>query len=210
MKNYKTVKKAAFDEFIERKSRFIGYSCPVSREEDAIAFINEVRARHREATHNVYAYIIREEGVMRYSDDGEPAGTAGMPVLDVLRKEDLTDICVVVTRYFGGVLLGAGGLVRAYAKGAKIGVDAAKRIERVFCDIFSVKCDYSSLGKLRYAVEENEDFILRDIVYTDLAEMIVCVKVEDSKAFTDMIVDISQGKITPTLIETDYIDKDID
>lgn len=207
MQNYRTVSKFASGEFTEKKSRFIGYCRPVATESDAIGFINEIRARHREATHNVYAYIIRAEGVMRYSDDGEPSGTAGMPVLDVLRKENLTDVCVVVTRYFGGVLLGAGGLVRAYAKGAKMGVDAAKRIEMVYSGVYSVKCDYSSLGKMRYAVEENENYTLSDIIYSDLAEIIVSVNEENCPAFENMITDKSQGRITPVLIKKDYVSR---
>lgn len=208
--NYKTVKKSASDEFIERKSRFIGYCRPVTSEEEAIGFINAVRAHHRDATHNVYAYILRDNNIMRYSDDGEPAGTAGLPVLDVLRKENLTDVAVVVTRYFGGILLGAGGLVRAYTKGAKIGVDAAERIERLFCNICSVKCDYSSLGSIQYAICESGDYILRDTLYTDNVEFITCVKIEDAPRFEKMIIDKSSGQITPILLKTDYIDKKCD
>ena len=132
MENYKTVKNDANAEFIEKKSRFIGYCRPVKSQDEAVNFINEIRSIHRQATHNVYAYILREDNIMRYSDDGEPAGTAGVPVLEVLKKENLTDIAVVVTRYFGGVLLGAGGLVRAYGKSAKLGVDAAVRIEKLY------------------------------------------------------------------------------
>ena len=137
--DYKTVKKGAYDEFVEKKSRFIGYVKPVTTEDEAIEFVNAVRKKHSDATHNCYAYIVRENNIMRYSDDGEPAGTAGMPILDVLRKEDLTDVCVVVTRYFGGTLLGTGGLVRAYTKGAQVGLDAAERIEKLFCNIYSMK-----------------------------------------------------------------------
>lgn len=105
--------------FIEKKSEFIGYLCPVQTEEQAVAFIEEIRAMHRKATHNCYAYILRENNAARHSDDGEPGGTAGVPIYEVLRKEGLTDVCCVVTRYFGGVLLGAGGLVRAYTKGPR-------------------------------------------------------------------------------------------
>ena len=110
---YKTIRGFGTDEFVERKSRFIGSIQPVSTEEEAVAFIQSVKERHREANHNVYAYVLREGQIRRYSDDGEPQGTGGVPVLEVLLKEGLVDCCVVVTRYFGGVLLGAGGLVRA-------------------------------------------------------------------------------------------------
>ena len=123
---YKTIARRCEARFIEKKSEFIGYLCPVQTEEQAVAFIEEIRAMHRKATHNCYAYILRENNAARHSDDGEPGGTAGVPIYEVLRKEGLTDVCCVVTRYFGGVLLGAGGLVRAYTKGAKDAVDAAQ------------------------------------------------------------------------------------
>ena len=113
-KDYKTVLENASDEFVEKRSRFIGYCKPVKTEQEAIDFINEKRSEHWNATHNVYAYSLREGNIKRYSDDGEPSGTAGMPVLDVIVKNEIFDVVVVVTRYFGGVLLGTGGLVRAY------------------------------------------------------------------------------------------------
>ena len=113
MNTYKTVKEFASDELVEKRSRFIGYCKPVTTQDEAIAFINEIKTKHWDARHNVYAYVIKDEGVSRYSDDNEPQGTAGIPVLDAIRKRDITDCVIVVTRYFGGVLLGAGGLVRA-------------------------------------------------------------------------------------------------
>lgn len=113
------------DEFVEKRSRFIGTVRYTKTEEEALAFIAEQNEKHKSATHNVYAYSIRDNNIMRYSDNGEPQGTAGMPVLDVFRKEDVFDFCCVVTRYFGGTLLGAGGLVRAYSHAAKIALDAA-------------------------------------------------------------------------------------
>ena len=119
-KNYKTVKFNTKDEFVEKRSRFIGYCKPVTTEQEAIDFINKIKKDHWDATHNVYAYSLREGQIKRYSDDGEPSGTAGMPALDVILKNDVVDVVVVVTRYFGGVLLGTGGLVRAYAKGCKV------------------------------------------------------------------------------------------
>ena len=112
---YKTIRNAAEDEFVEKRSRFIGHALPVTTEEEALAFIAEMKSKYWDASHNVYAYILREGGIQRFSDDGEPQGTAGIPTLDVLRKEGLTDLVVVVTRYFGGILLGGGGLVRAYS-----------------------------------------------------------------------------------------------
>ena len=114
MDQYRTVKNEAEDEFVERRSRFIGRVKPVKTEEDAVSFIRACKSKYWDASHNVYAYSLREGSVRRYSDDGEPQGTAGVPVLEVLRHSGLTDLIVVVTRYFGGVLLGTGGLVRAY------------------------------------------------------------------------------------------------
>lgn len=123
---YKTLKSTAFDEYTVNRSRFIGYAAPCESEEEAIQFIRSIREKHRDANHNCYAYILGENaGIMRYSDDGEPSGTAGMPILEVLRKNELVNCCAVVTRYFGGILLGAGGLVRAYSHSTVIGIRAA-------------------------------------------------------------------------------------
>ncbi|MBQ7876249.1 MAG: YigZ family protein [Clostridia bacterium] len=206
MNNYKTVKKGAYDEFVDKKSRFIGYVKPVVNEDEAIEFINAVRKKHYDATHNCYAYIVRDNNIMRYSDDGEPAGTAGMPILDVLRKEELTDVCVVVTRYFGGTLLGTGGLVRAYTKGAQVGLDAAERIEKLFCNIYSVKCDYSAMGSLQYAIVEDGEYILKDTIFTDNVEFIVYVKKPDATRFEKMIENKTAGSIKPVITATEYID----
>lgn len=206
--NYKTVKQFAFDELIEKKSRFIGYCSPVKTEEEALDFINAIKGKHREATHNVYAYIIRENNIMRYSDDGEPSGTAGMPVLEVLRKEGLTDVAVVVTRYFGGVLLGAGGLVRAYGKSARIGVDAAVRVEKLMCRVYSVKTDYSMYGKLQYVVAEG-GYILKDTLFTDSVELIVCVKLGDCSGFEKSIVEESAGRSRAEEISTEYVEVEL-
>jgi len=177
MEDYKTVLNNAEAEMIERKSRFIGYCRPVRSQDEAVQFINEIRAMHRQATHNVYAYVLREDNIMRYSDDGEPAGTAGVPVLEVIKKEGLTDICVVVTRYFGGILLGAGGLVRAYGKSAKLGIDAAERIEKIYCKLYLIRCDYSTYGKLEYAIN-TKGYILKDCVFENDVCMTVGVKPE--------------------------------
>ena len=180
MNDYQTVLKAAKSEMIERKSRFIGYCAPVKNEDEAIAFINEVRAANREASHNVYAYVVRENNIMRYSDDGEPAGTAGVPVLEVIRKGGLTDICVVVTRYFGGVLLGAGG------------IDAAQRVNMLSCTTYRVVCDYTTYGKVEYAVN-NGGFISGETLFEGDVKMNISVRTGDENRFEKMIADISRG-----------------
>lgn len=147
-KDYKTVLENASDEFVEKRSRFIGYCKPVKTEQEAIDFINEKRSEHWNATHNVYAYSLREGNIKRYSDDGEPSGTAGMPVLDVIVKNEIFDVVVVVTRYFGGVLLGTGGLVRAYSRGSKIAVEAAKPVIMQNCLVCEARCAYNQYGKV--------------------------------------------------------------
>lgn len=147
-KDYKTVLEYASDEFVEKRSRFIGYCKPVKTEQEAIDFINEKRSEHWNATHNVYAYSLREGNIKRYSDDGEPSGTAGMPVLDVIVKSEIFDVVVVVTRYFGGVLLGTGGLVRAYSHGSKIAVEAAKPVIMQNCLVCETRCAYNQYGKV--------------------------------------------------------------
>ncbi len=205
---YKTVRGFGRAEMVEKKSRFIGFCKNVKTEDEAIAFINAVRAEHREATHNVYAYILRENNAMRYSDDGEPAGTAGVPVLEVLRKEGLVDAVVVVTRYFGGVLLGAGGLVRAYGKGAKIGVDAAGRVEMRLCNVYSVKTDYSSYGKLQYAIAEG-GYQLRDVRFTEAVELIVCAETSRAAEFEAMVTELSLGRSSAELVSTEFVERNI-
>lgn len=208
MEDYKTVLKDGEVEMIERKSRFIGYCRPVKNQDEAIDFINEIRAMHRQATHNVYAYVLREDNIMRYSDDGEPAGTAGVPVLEVIKKEGLTDICVVVTRYFGGILLGAGGLVRAYGKSAKLGIGAAERIEKIYCKLYLIRCDYSTYGKLEYTIN-TEGYILKDCAFENDVCMTVGVKPEEENSFLKAVADISGGSAVVNELHGEYIVKEL-
>ena len=150
--------------FIEKRSEFIGYLSPVTTNEEAVAFINSVKAEHRKAKHHVYAYILRDSNITRYSDDGEPQGTAGVPVLEVLQKRQLTDLCCVVVRYFGGILLGGGGLVRAYSHSASISCDAAQIQHMCESIPLTLQMDYTLYGKVtnilpKYGVlEKNSDF----------------------------------------------------
>ena len=146
--DYYTIKSEASNEFIERRSKFIGYVKPVKTVDDAVDFVNSIKAIHRQATHNVYAYSLREGHAKKFSDDGEPQGTAGLPVLDVLTKEKIVDAAIVVTRYFGGTLLGTGGLVRAYSKAAKLAVQAGEIIRMSFFVNTFLKCDYNNFGKV--------------------------------------------------------------
>lgn len=163
-KDYKTVLKEAQGEFVEKRSRFIGYCKPVKTEQEAIDFINEKRSQHWNATHNVYAYSLREGNIKRYTDDGEPSGTAGMPMLDVITKNEIYDVCIVVTRYFGGVLLGTGGLVRAYSQGAKVALEAGEVVMMQSCLMCTAKCTYNQYGKVSSLIMES-GAVIDDTVY---------------------------------------------
>ena len=144
MEDYRTIRGTAIGEYEEKKSRFIAQLSFADSEEAAVAFLEKVRAENRTARHNVYAYVLREGNVSRYSDDGEPQGTGGVPVLDVINKSGLTDVCVVVTRYFGGILLGASGLTRAYSQGCSMAVNAARKMKMCECSRISFSCEKSA------------------------------------------------------------------
>ncbi len=195
MSDYLTLKKESSDEFIEKRSRFIGYAKPVTTQEEAMDFINTIRSKHWDATHNVYAYVLRQGQSRRYSDDGEPSGTAGVPVLDVLLKENITDCVVVATRYFGGVLLGAGGLVRAYSHTSKIAVEAAGIIKMSVCSVLSVTCDYNFYGRLASLVPEFGGITEQ----TDFGENVTVVfylPKANEPLFEAKLVDLSLGKFS--------------
>lgn len=197
---YKTIARRCESRFIEKKSEFIGYLCPVQTEEQAVAFIEEIRAMHRKATHNCYAYILRENNAARHSDDGEPGGTAGVPIYEVLRKEGLTDVCCVVTRYFGGVLLGAGGLVRAYTKGAKDAVDAAQIKCMAEAVKLAVTVDYGLYGRLAQ-VFADFDARVEDERFADNVRIVIHIRAENSQKLTDKLVDVCNGAVSVEEIE---------
>lgn len=197
---YKTIARRCEARFIEKKSEFIGYLCPVQTEEQAVAFIEEIRAMHRKATHNCYAYILRENNAARHSDDGEPGGTAGVPIYEVLRKEGLTDVCCVVTRYFGGVLLGAGGLVRAYTKGAKDAVDAAQIKCMAEAVKLAVTVDYGLYGRLAQ-VFADFDARVDDERFADNVRIVLHIRAENSQKLTDKLVDVCNGAVSVEEIE---------
>ena len=200
---YKTVKEFNSDEYIIKRSKFIGYAKPVKTVEEANQFIAEIKSKHWDATHNVYAYILRDGGVKRYSDDGEPQGTAGVPTLDVLEKENLYDVAVVVTRYFGGILLGGGGLVRAYSHSAKIAVTSAKIITMALCSNINIPCDYTFYGKLNAFLEHEECNIL-NTEFTDNVLLTVRVKKEYSSEFIAKIVELSNGQVDCDIISEEF------
>jgi len=191
---YRTIKLEASDEFIEKKSTFIGHIKRVQNEEEAKSFINKIKGNHREARHNVYAYVIGENlGVQRYSDDGEPQGTGGIPVLEVIKKAEVTDVCIVVTRYFGGILLGAGGLTRAYTKGASIAIKAAGIVEKVEAARAIIEIEYELLGKLQYLIEQ-KGWFLEEINYGERVELKLIGEEKANIELLEEINALSKGK----------------
>ena len=205
MSNYKTLHKFGVDEYIVEKSTFIGYAKPIKTEEEAIEFVNEIKKKHKDATHNVWAYTVGENmNIQRYSDDGEPQGTAGIPTLEVIKKEDLRDVVVVVTRYFGGIKLGAGGLVRAYTKGAKVGIEAGIVIEKVKYTEVKIKIEYTQLGRIQNEIM-NLGFKVKDTIYSEDVEIILHSKIEDVQSLTDRMIDITSGTADVSIGEEYYL-----
>lgn len=207
---YTTVKEFGSAEIVEKKSRFIANVKPVISEDEAAAYIEEIKKKYWDARHNCYAYQLGERNqIQRYSDDGEPGGTAGMPILDVLRGKDIKSTIVVVTRYFGGTLLGTGGLVRAYSSAAKAGLEAAGLIERIphIRQYFTV--DYTMAGKVQYEVL-NGGHILEDTVYTDKVEFVVLSERGEENKLRENIVNLTGNKAEMKKDENIvFIDKEI-
>ena len=181
-------------EFIERKSKFITYLAHVTTESEAVEFIDSIRKKHADATHNCIAYRLYNPRIERFSDDGEPSGTAGMPMLEVLKKEDIYDVCVVVTRYFGGILLGAGGLVRAYAKGAADGVASAGRAVRDMGVTFKASFSYAGYDKIQKLLE-NYSHNTVSCDFSDSVLLTLTVKQSDFDDIVKKITDILGGNV---------------
>ena len=195
-KSYKTViKDFATDSFIEKKSEFISYVKRIEDEDEAKAFIKEISTKHADATHNCYAYILKGTEVARFSDDGEPGGTAGMPMLEVLKREGVSGVCVVVTRYFGGILLGAGGLVRAYSHSAKIAVEGANIIRMSPCTVLRVVCDYGFYGRLSTLVPEFGG-IIENTEFGENVTMEFRLQSKDADSFTAALTEASFGRVS--------------
>lgn len=192
--NYFTVSEPVSASFTEKRSEFICYLAPVRTSEEAVDFINSVRAEHRKAKHNVYAYILRDDNISRYSDDGEPQGTAGVPVLDVLQKRGLTDVCAVVTRYFGGILLGGGGLVRAYSHAVSIVCDSAKIMNMCMCHRLKIKTDYGMYGKISYILPRFDTITVSSDFGSDIILEILVLN-ENLDALKKELVEITNGAV---------------
>ncbi len=202
---YKTIKEQSQSLLIEKKSKFIANVKPVDNEDDAIAFLNEMRSNYSDATHNVYAYVIDENNIFRYSDDGEPSGTAGMPVLDAIRKAGIVDAVVVVTRYFGGTLLGTGGLVHTYGASAKMGLEASKIVVRRLCDIISVKVDYSMLGKIQHEIM-SKGYMLEDTIYEDDVTFIISCPIDETDRITNDFINMTNARGEIKKVDKKYVD----
>jgi len=198
---YRTVKQNSEVEHIVKRSRFIGRCFPVSSEQEALALLEKLRKQHWDATHNCYAYAIGEVGgVARYSDDGEPSGTAGLPMLEAMRRIGVTDTLVVVTRYFGGILLGTGGLVRAYTSATVAAIERAGRVEMRSCVEIRVRIPYNLWGKLELILREMTQ--IEDVQYSDQIDVTAWVFSEEADAFSKRFVDRSNGVVSPMIGKT--------
>ncbi|HHW48901.1 MAG TPA: YigZ family protein [Clostridiaceae bacterium] len=207
-KEYKTVLRYATAEIEEKKSRFIASVKPVSTEQEALDFIQSLKTKYWDATHNVYAYYIGGDNVVqRFSDDGEPSGTAGLPVLEVIKRMELQDLAIVVTRYFGGTLLGAAGLIRAYGKSASMGIEAASVARRVLCKQMIITVEYALFGRIQSQII-SKGFTIKDIIYGQDVEMMVFVPVDEVEGFSKMVVDDSSGRALVETGENTYITLD--
>ena len=204
-RGYLTLKGRGAEEFIINKSRFIGYASPVESEEEALNFLREIRAKHRDATHNCYAYTVgRNMGIMRYSDDGEPSGTAGLPMMEVIRKENVCNCCCVVTRYFGGVLLGAGGLLRAYTQGCAVGLKAAGIVRMTSTVSLMCEIAYPLWDRLTHALQAMP-VQLKDPAFTTAVSFTLLVREQDLDAVMEKLVALTDNRIMMLRDEVTYM-----
>lgn len=191
---YFTIKKPAQHTLIIKKSKFLSNVLPVVSQSEAEEYINSFRKKYWDATHNVYAYSIGlNDEIQKFSDDGEPSGTAGKPVLEVIKSREVKNVLIIVTRYFGGILLGAGGLVRAYSESTAIGLKKADVIKKIRCDVYEVKIDYSHFGKLQREIEKR-GLIVEDIKFGQEVLFNVCVPVKSKVNFKEIFMNTTSGK----------------
>lgn len=193
MKEIITVSGTSNAEYEEKRSQFICVLSHVETAEEAVELINRIKKENYEARHNCWAYLLKD-GSKRFSDDGEPQGTAGLPMLDVLEKSGITDVVAVVTRYFGGILLGAGGLVRAYSKAVSMAVSEARLCRMLPCNIFTLRCTYSDLTGVKRLIEASKGEI-GDIMYDDGVTLYISMPKEEVESFTDKLTEFSAGRL---------------
>ena len=205
LKEYKSLRKNAQKEIVIEKSTFIGTAQMVENEEQALEFIQAMKKKYYDATHNVYAYVLGDDNnIQRFSDDGEPSGTAGIPVLEVLKKNELRNICIVVTRYFGGIKLGKGGLVRAYGKGAVAALEASEIIWRRLYQIVEVNVDYTLLGMMQNQLKLAE-YQVKNIRYDEMVHLEVYVLDSKTADFQNKVIDWCSGKVELKIIAEEYL-----
>lgn len=204
LKPYKTARAASETEFTVNKSRFIGRCFPVSSEEEALARLDEIRKLHHDATHNCWAYNLRG-GIMRFSDDGEPGGTAGMPIMDTLIRSETLDAIIIVTRYFGGILLGSGGLVRAYSKSASDALSSAGVLQMLPCSEIEFFVDYSRYGGIEGFVRSNST--VKNTEFLDNIRFNCLVPFDDAEGFIAEIIERTDGRSSPKIISEEYLAK---
>lgn len=205
-KDYKTVKGFGESEIIISKSRFLTYVQRAETEQEALDFIDKIKKMHPSATHNCSCYLIGEhDNIQKANDDGEPSGTAGVPMLEVLKKQGLKDTVVVVTRYFGGIKLGGGGLIRAYGKATTEGIEVAQIVNRKLHHVMQVSIDYTWLGKVENEVR-NSQYTLREIQYADAVEVFVHVLKDEELIFTEWMTELTNGQVTVGCIDKQFIE----
>ena len=205
--HYLTVKGRGEHEIVIEKSRFIAHIARVESEEAAQAFIQEIKKKHKDATHNCSAYLIGErDQIQKALDDGEPSGTAGVPILEVIRKKGLKDTTVVVTRYFGGIKLGAGGLIRAYSRSASEGINAAGIVERTLMKVMNVQIEYHWLGKLENELRAST-YLIKDIQYLEKVSILIFVKESLIEEFSNWITELTNGQAELSETSTQYLEQ---
>ncbi|PLR78258.1 YigZ family protein [Bacillus sp. V3-13] len=206
---YYTVKGHGEHEIIIQKSRFIAHVSRAESEEEAQEFIQKIKKQHWNATHNCSAYLIGEnDQIQKANDDGEPSGTAGVPILEVLKKKQLKDTVVVITRYFGGIKLGAGGLIRAYGKATSEGIEATGIVERKLMRVMHTTIDYTLLGKIENELRSSV-YSIKEIHYTDKVEVEVYVEEEQKQAFSEWMIELVNGQAEITEGEIKYLEEAI-
>ncbi|MDQ0159668.1 YigZ family protein [Alkalibacillus salilacus] len=210
LENYLTVKQQSEHEIIIQKSRFIGHIKRTETEDEAQAFINQIKKEHASATHNCSAYMIGEQNLIQKAhDDGEPSGTAGVPMLEVLKQMDMKDTTVVVTRYFGGIKLGAGGLIRAYSNATSEAIRAVGAVKRSLMQNVMIQADYGMLGKLENELRTH-DYLIDTIDYAEDVTFHVLVPISDAEDFKSWIVNLTSDQVTIKDDETQYIERDVE
>lgn len=198
---YRTVTEASEIVFVEKRSRFIGRCYPIATEEEALSYLEQIRKKHWDATHNCYAYALRD-GTARFSDDGEPSGTAGMPMMDGIKRIGVVDVLCIATRYFGGILLGAGGLVRAYSKTACDAIRAAKIVRMLPCTQFQLKMPYPYWGSVQLLLERFGS--IQEVQYTDVVTCFVWVQEEQVELFQRTLTEKTEARVLAVPVRNDW------